>query len=209
MRFFGFGKKRPPAVSGSSTSPALPASDAGHTTPVFHEIVVYGTTDGTRCRQLRTLLEKQGYTYKDVRVDADLGTRAWLQRTTGDDALPKVFIGTQCYGGFEDIQVLAFDGRLERLVHGETLQDGPEDDVAALKNDLNAVSMITLLRQGEILTIREGGMETDAWAEPMANPPTVYYEGSPRPLTELERIVEDILTRLKAGEIEVHWKEKD
>lgn len=209
MRFFGFGKKRPPAVSGSSPSPAFPESDAGHTAPVLQEIVVYSTTDGTRCRQLRALLEKQGYTYKDVRVDANLGTRAWLQRTTGDDALPKVFIGTQWYGGFEDIQVLAFDGRLERLVHGETLQDGPENDVAALKKDLNAVSMITLLRQGEILTIREGSMETDAWAEPMANPPTVHYEGSPRPLTELERIVEDILTRLKDGEIEVHWKEKD
>jgi glutaredoxin len=209
MRFFGFGKRRPPAVPPRLTTPSTQERDAGRITSAAQEIVVYGTTDGTRCRQVRALLEKQGYTYKDIRVDEDLGTRSWLQRTTGDDALPKVFVGTKCYGGFEDIQVLAFDGRLERLVHGETLQGGPDDDVAALKRDLSPASLIVLLRRGEILTIREGGMETDAWVEPLANPPAVYYEGSPHPLTELERIAGDIITRLKNREIEVHWKEKD
>jgi hypothetical protein len=69
--------------------------------------------------------------------------------------------------------------------------------------------MLTLMRQGEILTITEGEMAMDAWAEPLANPPLAYYEGIPHPIDELERIVEQIVTRLKAGEIDVRWKEDD
>jgi hypothetical protein len=81
--------------------------------------------------------------------------------------------------------------------------------VAALKKEMSAASIIALLRRGEILTIREGDMETDAWAETLANPPSVYYEGAPQPITELERIADHIITRLRNGEIEVSWKEDD
>jgi hypothetical protein len=43
----------------------------------------------------------------------------------------------------------------------------------------------------------------------MANPPLVYYEGTPHPIVELEGIVEQIITRLAAGDIEIRWKEDD
>jgi hypothetical protein len=72
---------------------------------------------------------------------------------------------------------------------------------------MNAGAVLTLLRQGEILTITEGEMATDVWAEPLANPPLVYYEGTPHPISELESIVEQIMTRLQAGDIQVSWKE--
>jgi hypothetical protein len=41
----------------------------------------------------------------------------------------------------------------------------------------------------------------------LANPPLVYYEGTPHPIGELESIVAQIVTRLQAGDIEVSWKE--
>jgi glutaredoxin len=175
--------------------------------PVSREIVVYGTSDGARCRQVRELLEKSAYSYQDVRVDEDLSTRSWLQRTTGDDALPKVFIGPKCYGGLENIQVLVFDGKFDRILHGEADQDNTSDEMAALKAEMNAGAIVNLLRQGEILTITEGDMATDLWAEPLANPPLVYFEGTPHPINELENIVVQIMARLKAGDIEVSWKE--
>jgi glutaredoxin len=206
MRFFGFGKKR---VPDSARPPVTPFEREEHSphAPPSREIVVYGSSDGARCRQVRDLLEKRAYTYHDVRIDEDLSTRSWLQRTTGDDALPKVFIGPKCYGGLENIQVLVFDGRFDRILHGEADQDNPSDEMAALKAEMNAGAMFNLLRQGEILTITEGDMATDAWAEPLANPPSVYYEGTPHPIGELESIVAQIMTRLKAGDIEVSWKE--
>jgi hypothetical protein len=81
------------------------------------------------------------------------------------------------------------------------------DDLAALKEEMSATAIFTLLRRGEILTITEGEMATDVWAESLANPPLVYYEGTPHPIDELESIVAQIVTRLQAGDITVSWKE--
>jgi hypothetical protein len=208
MRFFGFGKKRaldafrPPVTPGEpEASPPLPVP--------IQEIIVYGSTDGTRCRQVRALLERRAFPFQDVRVDEDLSTRSWLQRTTGDDALPKVFVGPKCYGGFEDIQVLVFDGRFERILRGEVEQDRETDELTAWKTEMSAGNVCTLLRQGAILTMTEGEMVTDVWAEALANPPLVYYEGAPYPIAELERIVARIVRRVQAGEIRVSWKEDD
>ena len=208
MRFFGFGKKR---AHDTAQPPATPASGEEHppNAPTSREIVVYNTSDGARCRQVRALLQGRGYAYQDVRVDEDLSTRSWLQRTTGDDALPKVFIGPKCYGGFEDLQVLVFDGTLDRILRGEGDLDRQNNELAALKEDMSASAIIALLRKGEILTIKEGGIAMDTWAEPLANPPLVYYEGTPHSIDVLEGIVDQIITRLKAGEIEVSWKEDD
>jgi glutaredoxin 3 len=206
MRFFGFGKKRVP----DTPQPlATPAGREEHPPPVpaSGEIVVYGTSDGARCRQVRALLEKRGYAYQDVQVDEDLSTRSWLQRTTGDDALPKVFVGSECYGGFEDIQVLVFDGRFDHILRGEADQDHEIDELAALKEERSATAISILLRRGEILTITEGEMAMDVWAEPLANPPLVYYEGTPHPIDKLESIAEQVMTRLKAGDITVRWRE--
>jgi glutaredoxin len=208
MRFLRFGKKHAPDV------PDQPIVSPTHqeTNPsaqALKELVVYGTSDSTRCRQVRAMLEKHGYTFQDVRIDDDLSTRSWLQRTTGDDTLPKVFVGSQCYGGFEDLQVLVFDGTLPRLLRGEADTDRADDAVTLLRKEMSVTALATLLRRGEILTIKESGMEMDAWAEPLANPPLVYYEGTPHPIAELEGIVEQIVTRLKAGDIEISWKEDD
>jgi glutaredoxin len=208
MRFFGFGKKRAPEPVHTPAAPADREEDLS-TAPAVREIVVYSTSDGARCRQVRVLLENRGYDYKDVRVDEDLGTRSWLQRTTGDDALPKVFVGTKCYGGFEDIQVLVSDGSLDRILRGETDQDSTADELAALKQEMSAAAIHMLLQSGEILIIKEGEMEMEAWAEPLANPPLVYYEGTPHPIDELGSIVQQIAMRLKASEIEASWKEED
>jgi glutaredoxin len=206
MRFFGFGKKRDRERARPPVTPSGHEEHHPHA-PASRDIVVYGTSDGVRCRQVRELLEKRANTYEDVRVDEDLSTRSWLQRTTGDDALPKVFIGPKCYGGLEDIQVLVFDGRFDRILRGEADQDTTSDEMVALKGEMNAGTLGALLRRGEILTITEGEMATDVWAEPLANPPLVYYEGTPHPIGELESIVEQILTRLHAGDIAVRWKE--
>jgi hypothetical protein len=103
--------------------------------------------------------------------------------------------------------VLVFDGRFDRILRGEGDQPQTRDETAALKVEMNAASILSLLRQGEILTVTEGAMETDVWAEPLANPPLVYYEGAPHAIGELENIVAQIMTRLQMGDIEVSWKE--
>jgi glutaredoxin len=207
MRFFSFGKKRTPKIAQSGVTLTSREEHSPHT-PSHRDLVVYGTSDGARCQQVRSLIARHGYTYQDIRVDEDLSTRSWLQRTTGDNALPKVFIGPKCYGGFEDLQVLIFDGRFDRILRGETDEGSGNDELAALKKEMSAAAISTLMRHGEVLTITEGDMAMDAWAEPLANPPLVYYEGTPHPIEELSSIVEQIMTRHRAGEIAVSWKDE-
>lgn len=206
MRFFGFGRER---ANDAARPPVTPSERQEHPpqAPASREIVVYGTSDGARCRQVRELLERRAYPYRDVRVDEDLSTRSWLQRTTGDDALPKVFVGSTCYGGLENIQVLLFDGRFDRILDGGADQEDAGDERAALREEMSAGAILTLLRQGEVLTITEGDMATDVWAEPLANPPLVYFEGTPHPISELENVVAQIMARLRAGDIAASWKE--
>jgi hypothetical protein len=95
------------------------------------------------------LLEKHAYSYQNVRVDEDLSTPSWLQRTTGDDALPKVCIGPKCYGGLENIQALVFDGSFDRILCGEGNQDNTNTELAALKEEMNAGTLFALLRREE------------------------------------------------------------
>ena len=172
------------------------------------EIVVYSTSDATRCASARDILERNNFTFNDKRVDEDLSTKAWLQRTTGDDNLPKVFIGIKCYGGFEDIQSMIMDGTFQDAVDGK-LDTSGDDEIDLLKETMTSAAMSDLFKRGEILTINEGGSETDVWAEPFANTPVIYYEGAPEPMDEILTVASRILERVASGEIEIEWKEED
>ena len=203
--WLGIGKKKESSnefVSGSLTD------TVSKTIQDDKDIVVYSSNDATRCVSVRELLERNQYEFKDVRVDKDLSTRGWLQRTTGDDALPKVFAGSRSLGGFEDVQAMISDGTFEQAIRGD-LDESGDQEMEQLKEDMTATSIAELLRRGEILTIDEGGSETDVWAEPFATPPVVYYEGAPEPIEEIEAVAQRIVDRIASGEIEFIWKDED
>ncbi|MBM3265648.1 MAG: glutaredoxin [candidate division Zixibacteria bacterium] len=193
-------KKSTADVSGEGTNPS--ASTAKPDTP---EVVVYGTSEAARCVSVRELLTRQGFVFRDIRVDDDIGTRGWLQRATGDDALPKVFVAATCYGGYEDVHVMVTDGTFRLAVEGRLAEE--EDELALLKRELTTESIVELLKRGEILALDEGGTETDVWAEPYAKPPVVYYEGAAETMARLPEIAHNIVERVRIGEIEVRWKE--
>lgn len=206
MNWLGFGKKDDGSLPESGLQAPVPANTALKTESM--EVVVYGTNEATRCVNVRELLKRNEFTFRDIRVDDAPTTRAWLQRATGDDGLPKVFVAARCYGGFEDIQAMIVDGTFQQAVDGELLDDA-DDGLAALKEDVSVEAISELLKRGEILTINEGGAETDVWAEPYAKPPVVYYEGAPEPIQNLRGVAERIVERVEAGEIEIAWKEED
>ena len=206
MNWLGFGKKEDGSVPVGASLPPVPASATQKNESL--EVVVYGTNEATRCVNVRELLKRNEFPFRDIRVDDALTTRAWLQRATGDDGLPKVFVAAKCYGGFEDIQAMIVDGTFQQAIDGE-LETDEDDGLAALKENVSVESISELLKRGEILTINEGGSETDVWAEPYAKPPVVYYEGAPEPIQNLRGVAERIVARVEEGEIEIAWKEED
>jgi glutaredoxin len=206
MKWFGSRKKK---ISTDALAGIPPES--GWTKPssqpaVVHEseIVVYGLEDDRRCQALRDLLKEAGFIFRDERVDEDLGTRAWLQRSTGDDVLPKLFVGTQYRGTYEDIQALAFSGELKRVLGGEAVRE--ELDRKRLKAEMSVSSIIQLLQQQESLIINQEGVETEIWLEPPHAPTLILYEGEPHPLIEMENIVGRIVEQHRKGEIILGWR---
>jgi glutaredoxin len=207
MKLFGFGKKekRQKAAEPSSASAVEPVTPGK---VVELEMVVYGTEDDARCRALRQILDEGGYPYRDERVDEDFSTRAWLQRTTGDDALPKVFIGNTCYGGLEDIQFIIMDGTLDRILRGEAATE--TERRKQLMETMSEASISQLLLEGESLVIVDrDGVETDTWVERNGISQQVIYEGIPHPLDELNAIVTEIVQQARSGKVSLSWRSQE
>jgi glutaredoxin-related protein len=200
LKWLGLGKKTEP--SNETVKAAEPSSSNES------DIAVYGTDEATRCVNLRELLKRNAYAFRDIRVDNDMGARAWLQRTTGDDGLPKLFIGAEYIGGFETVQAMIMDGTFQQKLDGD-MDENEDAELARLKGENTVENLVTLLKGGEILTVDENGSETDVWTEPFARPPVVYYEGSPEPLDQIHSVVERILERVNNGEITISWKDED
>ena len=75
--------------------------------------------------------------------------------------------------------------------------------------DINLDELKTRLRGGDYLEVTTGGGAYEVWAEPLANPPAVYYEGEQYPIAELERIAEKIFTEMRSGDVRCRWVEDD
>jgi glutaredoxin len=206
MKWFGSGKKNPDEERAKNHSadhslgPQLPESLPKPET----DIVVYGLEDDPRSRALRELLDESGFAYRDERVDEDLDTRAWLQRTTGNDVLPKLFLGTQYCGTYEDIQALAFSGELKRILSGEAAKE--ELDQKRIKAEMSVSSIIQLLKSQDSLIINEDGVETETWLEPPHQPTLILWHGEPYPIDEMKSIIARIVERHKRGEISLGWR---
>ena len=78
-----------------------------------------------------------------------------------------------------------------------------------LPTDLNLDELKRRLREGDYLEISTGGGAYEVWAEPLGNPPAVYYEGEQHPLAQLDSIAQKILREMHSGEISCRWVEDD
>jgi len=85
-------------------------------------IVIYGTETCGYCSAARMLLKKKGVAYEDILVSRDPQKRAEMERLSGRRTVPQIFIDDQPVGGFEDLQALDRDGRLDELL-GERARD--------------------------------------------------------------------------------------
>jgi hypothetical protein len=74
--------------------------------------------------------------------------------------------------------------------------------------DLQLDTLISRLRQGDLLEINTGGGSFEVWAEPFGSPPAIYYEGEAYPLEQVPEIAAQILQRMSAGEIHCRWVAK-
>ncbi len=77
-------------------------------------VVMYTTAHCPYCIRARTLLDKKGVSYTDLRIDDDPALRPeMIEKANGRTSVPQIFIDDFHVGGFDDMAELDVDGELD------------------------------------------------------------------------------------------------
>lgn len=83
----------------------------------MQDVIVYGTAMCPYCTRARTLLDKKGISYDDIRIDEQPERRGEMEsRTNGRTSVPQIFVGDVHIGGFDDLTELDIDDELDPLL---------------------------------------------------------------------------------------------
>jgi glutaredoxin 3 len=81
------------------------------------DVVMYSTGWCPYCDRARSLLERKGVTFREVKVDEDAAQRdAMLKRTGGRRTVPQIFVGDRHVGGYDELYALDKAGELDKLL---------------------------------------------------------------------------------------------
>jgi glutaredoxin 3 len=79
---------------------------------------VYTKRNCPYCVRTKALLARKGVAYEEIDVEQDDALRTWLVEATGQRTVPQVFVGERSLGGFNDVDALDREGRLDEILQG-------------------------------------------------------------------------------------------
>ncbi|MDH5217413.1 MAG: glutaredoxin 3 [Gammaproteobacteria bacterium] len=79
-------------------------------------VTIYTTGSCPYCIMAKRFLDKKEVTYTEIRVDHETTKRAEMESRSQRTSVPQIFIENIHVGGFDDMQELAFDGELDKLL---------------------------------------------------------------------------------------------
>lgn len=80
------------------------------------DVTLYTTRYCPYCIRARGLLDEKGVAYEDIAVDHDPRLRREMMNRSGRGTVPQIWIGEQHIGGYDDMQLLERQGRLDELL---------------------------------------------------------------------------------------------
>jgi len=81
------------------------------------EVVIYSTRICPYCVRAKELLTKKGASYKEIDVSENEQLRIeMMQKSGGRRSVPQIFINGQHIGGFDDLQALDNQGKLDAML---------------------------------------------------------------------------------------------
>ncbi len=81
------------------------------------EVEIYASMWCGFCQRAKTLLAAKGVEFTEIDVDATAGARDEMAaRSGGQRTVPQIFIDGQHIGGSDDLAMLEFDGKLDRML---------------------------------------------------------------------------------------------
>lgn len=81
-------------------------------------VTIYTTGSCPFCIMAKRFLDKKEVTYTEIRVDHETSKRTEMEARSQRTSVPQIFIEEVHVGGFDDMQELAFDGELDKLLQG-------------------------------------------------------------------------------------------
>jgi len=207
---FGFGKRPSvPNAAQPATRPAArtaPPSEAA-SWDAAAPIRVYNMGPSQEMRWTVELLAAKGIAFEEVDVSGNAALQSWVAQQTKSREYPQVFRDRTLMGDLRELRRLDLEGNLERALAGLPAV-GSGDENAAVVSERGAAAVRDRLRRGDVLSLTTSDGETfDTWAEVYANPPQVYYRGEPRPIEDLEGVVDEIATLLEDPGTEAAWSD--
>ena len=80
------------------------------------EVVMYLTPWCPYCRSAEALFKRKAVEYERIDVSGDRETRSWLHAETGRTSVPQIFVNGVSVGGFDNINALESDGKLDAML---------------------------------------------------------------------------------------------
>lgn len=80
------------------------------------QVSMYATRFCPYCLRARALLRRKGVEYEEINVDGDPDLWARMERLSGRDTVPQIFIGGLSIGGYDDMAALDSAGKLDALL---------------------------------------------------------------------------------------------
>lgn len=80
------------------------------------QIFMYSTRFCPYCLRARMLLKHKGVVYEEINVGGDPDLWAEMERRSGRDTVPQIFIGELSIGGYDDMAALDRAGKLDALL---------------------------------------------------------------------------------------------
>lgn len=80
------------------------------------EVKMYCTQNCPFCQRAERLFNKKGITPVKIDVDNDADLWSEMEKQTGRDTVPQIFIGDRHVGGYDDLVELDMDDELDPLL---------------------------------------------------------------------------------------------
>jgi len=80
------------------------------------KVTMYSTRFCPYCMRARSLLGNKSVTYEEIDVGSDTSLWQEMQKLSGRDSVPQIFINDESVGGYDDIALLDRQGQLDTML---------------------------------------------------------------------------------------------
>jgi glutaredoxin 3 len=108
-------------------TPEPGAESDAPTTGLPAGVVMFATRFCGYCQRARTLLERKGVRFEEIRVDRDPRERRRMRELAGANSVPQIFIDGRHVGGCDQLYALEQAGALDPLLADAAGRDAAPD----------------------------------------------------------------------------------